>query len=393
MSVKIHHGPPGSYKTSGAVMDDLPPAVREGRTVITNVRGLSDEELIRRELNGDPKFRLIHVDTTTSDGLEHMRRWFHWAPRGALLIVDEAQRIWPPEWRDAQLRKLDYPGGVDKASEDQRPENHTIAFDMHRHYNWDFVLTTPDIRKIRSEIRGVAEGAFKHRNRAMVGLKGSYLEAFHSPENNGASANDQLSVLTRRIRPWVWRLYDSTATGEIRDTSAGRPFWRDPRILGLGLFATGIIVVVFSRSLPAPLAAAAGMGSGTAEIASGPAASAVAPGQMVRPSGAAAPGHIRGGGVDVRKAPLEGWQFAVIGEIRRESEPNGWQTWFELDKSNKRLHMTSKDLRRIGYGVWRLSHCGYRITYEGSSEIVGCRIRSNDLLSEPPSMVEAFTGS
>ena len=45
MAVKIHHGAPGSYKTSGAVMDDFTHWAREGRTIVTNVRGLTQDRI------------------------------------------------------------------------------------------------------------------------------------------------------------------------------------------------------------------------------------------------------------------------------------------------------------------------------------------------------------
>lgn len=39
VSIKIHHGPNGSNKTSGARQDDAVPALKDGRVIITNIRG------------------------------------------------------------------------------------------------------------------------------------------------------------------------------------------------------------------------------------------------------------------------------------------------------------------------------------------------------------------
>ncbi|HHE5722686.1 zonular occludens toxin domain-containing protein, partial [Pseudomonas aeruginosa] len=47
MAIKIHHGPNGSYKTSGAIQDDLIPAIKKGRVIITNVRGLTRERIFQ----------------------------------------------------------------------------------------------------------------------------------------------------------------------------------------------------------------------------------------------------------------------------------------------------------------------------------------------------------
>ncbi|CAA6825051.1 MAG: Unknown protein [uncultured Thiotrichaceae bacterium] len=44
MSIKIHHGPPGTSKTSDVIANDLPKVVDEGRLLITNIHGLDDVE-------------------------------------------------------------------------------------------------------------------------------------------------------------------------------------------------------------------------------------------------------------------------------------------------------------------------------------------------------------
>lgn len=82
MSIKIHHGAPGSYKTSGAVLDDFIPAVLEGRHIITNVNGLSDADLVRdvleeQGLTVPETFKLTYLDTTINEVMEQVRRWFH----------------------------------------------------------------------------------------------------------------------------------------------------------------------------------------------------------------------------------------------------------------------------------------------------------------------------
>ena len=75
MSIKIHHGPPGSYKTSGAIADDFIPAVLAGRHIITNVRGLSNEDLVRTVLEKQGKtvpdsFKLTYLDTSETENMD-----------------------------------------------------------------------------------------------------------------------------------------------------------------------------------------------------------------------------------------------------------------------------------------------------------------------------------
>lgn len=242
MSVKIHYGPPGSYKTAGAMLDDVIPALREGRLVVTNVRGLTIEK-VRREFPDLPgEAEVLSLDTEEAGQKERWSRWFHWVPQGALMVVDEAQDVWPKRWTDKQLQALEFPGGEDAAEKEGRPGTWWIAWEKHRHYNWDFVLTAPHIKKIREEIREVSEGAFKHINRAQLGriFAGSYNQAYHSAMDTG-SASSIYTVEKKRIPDYVFRCYKSTKTGEFTDTQAGTSIFADGRVLWGGLGALALL--------------------------------------------------------------------------------------------------------------------------------------------------------
>ncbi len=62
-----------------------PPALREGRIVVTNIEGLKPKEFIE-ELLGE-KFpdsaRLIVIFTRSSEGVMLWQNWFNWMPLGA----------------------------------------------------------------------------------------------------------------------------------------------------------------------------------------------------------------------------------------------------------------------------------------------------------------------
>ena len=238
MSGKIYWGRPGSYKTSSAIKTDLPEFAFEGRKVITNVRGLNDTEQIKKVLEKQFKkqvhddFEIINVESETKEGRDKWARFFHWCPKGAAFIVDEAQDVWSKRWTTKQLDSFNYPGGPDKANEDGRPNDFSIAFDQHRHYNWDFVLTTPHIKKLREDIREICDFAYKHRNQALVGLSKRYNQFGHDPDNNCRSEKDaEVSRIGCSIPSWVFDLYESTATGEISDTRSGFKFWKQPKIM------------------------------------------------------------------------------------------------------------------------------------------------------------------
>jgi zona occludens toxin len=233
MPIKIHHGAPGTYKTSGAIGDDFLREAMEGRTIITNVRGVSRDRCFDVFPDLPTKFDLIWIDDRDDDGRDKLRKWFHWAPKGAFFFIDEVQDIWPRRWRDSDLRELDYPGGLSKAKEDDRPKDWEQAWDKHRHWNWDFVLTTPDIKKVRDDIRGIADGAYKHKDLALIGFKGRYIEGFHSPESAGTAESHFYSINKKKVPAYVWKLYDSTATGVFTFTKSGLSLFKNPRVLFL----------------------------------------------------------------------------------------------------------------------------------------------------------------
>lgn len=145
MSIKIHHGPNGSYKTSGAIQDDAVPALKEGRLIITNVRGFTLERVLQVMPELPSSVDIINLDLESLDDMERMRTWFQWAPRGAFIIFDETQLVFPKAWRERDLERFDFPGGPEAAAKADRPMNWLDGWTRHRHWNWDIVLTTPNI--------------------------------------------------------------------------------------------------------------------------------------------------------------------------------------------------------------------------------------------------------
>ena len=236
MAIWLHHGPPGSYKTSGAIARDVLPAIKAGRLIITNTRGFSADRC-RQHLKDEDigeGFDVIFIDTDNQEGRDKLARFFHWAPKGAFFLLDECQRIFRPGWRQSDLDALSYPGGPAQATADHRPETIEVAWDMHRHHNWDFVLTTPNIGKIRSEIKEAAEQAYRHCNMGILGFRGRYKTIQHSCDNNGSSATHAIQIHTfKKVPKVVFNLYDSTATGEHSDSAAGSSILQDPKLLVL----------------------------------------------------------------------------------------------------------------------------------------------------------------
>lgn len=234
MAIKIHWGDNGSYKTAGCVMDDIIPAIKEGRTIVTNIRGLSYEKCCEVFPNAPETFKLISLNLDSQDGLEKCRTWFKWVDRGALVVFDETQLVFLKSWKESDLKQFDYVGGVDKAFEDDRPSNWLDAWTRHRHFNWDVVLTTPNIKYIRQDIRDTSQSAYKHTNYGLLGplfkkLIGDYKEVFHDSQSNQPSPKS--ISRNRRIDKTVFKLYESTATGVASKDFAGTSIFKSLPLL------------------------------------------------------------------------------------------------------------------------------------------------------------------
>ncbi|MBR7580509.1 hypothetical protein JQI08_29765, partial [Pseudomonas aeruginosa] len=80
------------------------------------------------------------------------------------------------------------------------------------------------------DIRMTAEKAYLHSNLAVIGIRGRYKESQHSAQDNKPPARDVI-VEIKKIRQETFALYESTATGSVTDTIAGKSLFRQPKIL------------------------------------------------------------------------------------------------------------------------------------------------------------------
>jgi len=228
MTTAIIHGDPGSYKTATLVSDYLVPAIKAGRVVVTNIRGVKTVEEIA-EIYGFELLDtadIILVDFNEA-GFEKMARFFHWVPEGALILMDEGQRVYPTRLRDFKPYDLLNP------QDEKRPRSVEDAFDSHRHMNWDIYISTPNIGKIHKEIRAVAEFGYRHKNMATVFsfMKGRYKRVTHIADNSGTAIGHAISAGLRKIDKRAFDVYQSTATGKTKDSAAAFSFFKQPKIL------------------------------------------------------------------------------------------------------------------------------------------------------------------
>lgn len=362
MSIKIHHGPPGSYKTAGAMGDDFLREARAGRVIVTNVRGVSRARTLDEFPDLPDTFDVIQVGDKTEEERIKWAQWFHWVPKGAFIFIDEVQDIWPKSWRPADLIALDYPGGVTQAGLDDRPKDWNQAFDKHRHWNWDLVLTTPSYKKVRDDVKGAAEGAYKHKNLALIGINGRYIEGFHMADDDGGAASQFLSVNQKKVPPYVFKLYDSTATGQITDTKSGLSLFKNPRV---AILLTVLLLVggfIISRPVPKVLG-----GSGEPLLSSSAKTSGAAP-----VAGAASPAPVAGGNADSggfaqvpELEPMSAGDPHIVMSVRTAS------AWKYIVSFNGQ-QVTNTDLLDMGYTLSSRGHCGLLVTREKFTRFLTC---------------------
>jgi zona occludens toxin len=358
MTAVIHHGPPGSYKTFSLVQRVMIPALEQGRLVITNVRGFNNIDRIKSVMDVDipDHAQIMYLEPDTA-GYEAMAKFFHWAPAGALIVMDEGQRVFPV--RDRRFDHLDQPDNILILDVEEkplinsetnayicRPATLEIAIDQHRHYNWDIYISTPNIGKIHAEIRKCVEWGYRHRDNTglLPWYKNTWTEFRHDSEQNGKSASHYSGTPKRyKADKKIFECYQSTATGTAKLSNENISIFRDPKIQMLFfLIAAALSYVVYaglqawqridSRSKPVDQASV---------VKTAPAAS---------PAGYLSTGNDSGRDVvsHSNKAsrvvnPFAGMPIYLVGSINDID-------LFEVELSDKRLvHLTTIELRNFGY--------------------------------------------
>lgn len=361
MPIKIHHGPPGSYKTAGALGDDFLREARAGRVIVTNVRGITRERVLEQFPDLPDSFDIIHLGDKSEEDRQKWARWFHWVPNGAFLFVDEIQMIWPKNWREADIRKFDYPGGVDQAAIDNRPATWEEAFEKHRHWNWDMVFTTPNYKKVRDDVKQCAEMAYKHKNLAVIGFSGRYIEAAHLADDEGTYAGHFLSINRKKVPPYVFKLYDSTATGKVKDTNTGISLFKNPKVAGL------LLVLVFAIGLAAYNLRNGFMGN-TRESAK----AADSPPVAVDPKASDKNSGVPSGGLPAREGspvvPVVGLFANTVYIVGSVAVGGHWRYIFDFGS----VMLNSSQLIQSGFVVVPRGQCSALVKYEDQSVIAFC---------------------
>jgi zona occludens toxin len=288
MATKVFHGAPGSYKSSSAMWFEILPALRSGRVVVTNLQGIVELEEMQRQLKEvfPSTARLLRISIGNDVGISLMRNFYHWLPIGALIFLDEIQDIYPndksfkasdydyksegsfdellpPEFKEiyhyeqrqikSNINIEDYQDDIGESLFDDRdylryPRTLRECFMRHRHYNWDILIATPDIKEVSSFVRSVCEVAYHHASKDAIPI--SYYKRRprileHSPKSNGISVGKNDIVFFKKIPLDVFKLYKSTATGKTTKSGASKSPFSISIALGLAFIIAYLVYMVF----------------------------------------------------------------------------------------------------------------------------------------------------
>lgn len=253
MSIKCYWGSNGSYKSASAVEYDIIPELLAGRVVVTNIRGCTLSKCLEQYPNIPDSAELIYIDTSVAGSMAKLQSWFRWAPHGALIVLDEVQNIHRREWRDKDLDQFILnveENGVkrcatyEEAEQLGQPYDFLDAFTRHRHFNWDIVFTTPNIKYLRTDIRNTTEACYRQANGALLGFKGRFKRSMHDADENKPTNGALTQTLS--IKKKTFKCYNSTSTGKVQDTRAGTNIFKSPRLLLSLACCVGAFVYAFS---------------------------------------------------------------------------------------------------------------------------------------------------
>ena len=284
MTAVVHHGYSGSFKSFAIVqriiipaligtpvlddegkktVDDQGNTILKGRTVVTNIRGLNSVEQIEAALDVvvHPDSKIIYIDPDGGTrSWQMMRVWFHWAPIGSLIALDETAKIYSIK-RTKDFKEFDLPLFTltgDKNPEDlirskcmywdgnyERPEDLETAVDMHRHYHWDLYYSCTNITKLHKELRDNLEGAYRHKSLGSLlpWKKNSWKEFHHDSADAGKSVSNYLTApksYTADLR--VFGCYLSTKDGKAKLSPENNSILRNPKFLAV---CASVLVAIF----------------------------------------------------------------------------------------------------------------------------------------------------
>lgn len=344
MSVLAYVGLPGSGKSYGVVANQVLPALKEGRLVVTN---LPVKSALLREMIPGCEVRTFEV----SEICEQPERIDEIFPAGCVAVIDEVWRLWPAGQK------------VDRI-----PAPFKSFLAEHRHRvdkkgrSTQVVLVTQDLAQVAAFARQLVEQTFVHRKLGSLGMRGKYTVSVYDGNVTGLTPPESKRIAQNMgsYNKDVFRFYESHTMKEGETSGADeRPIdergnvWRRPAVwLGFaaalaGLGFGGTWVYQASRDPGAALGPAVGGTGGAAHV---------------RPSGG-------GGGVAAVRAAPAVWR--VSGYLQDSQAVDGGVAFVSDGTADFLVPLTSC---AIGYRVVTCDFRGSKVdsagrVYDGAATV------------------------
>ena len=193
MTVLAYVGLPGSGKSYDVVENQILPALKAGRVVVTNVPMVTEE--ILKEI---PTANLIELPLDTIRA--EPERIFEYVKPGCLLVLDEAWRIWP---------------AGDKVN--KVPEAFKKLLAEHRHMvdaagdSMQIVIVVQDLGNLGAFAVRMVEKTFNHTKLTTLGLDKQYRIDIYEGAVKGPNypTSNRVRDILGSYKPEVYRFYKS----------------------------------------------------------------------------------------------------------------------------------------------------------------------------------------
>ena len=219
MSIVAYVGLPGSGKSYSVIEHQILPAIKAGRTVVTNIPMRSEAWAELTDAKGQPlpgKF----VDFPVEQVAAEPDRIREYVTPGSVFVLDEVWRMFP-----AGLVAAKVPGAFKSLLAE------------HRHMRDDqgnttqIVLVTQDLQQISAFARALVENTFVTTKLTMVGSSGSFrVDVFHGAVKGAVpSISNRLRFILGRYSPEIFKLYKSHTLAVDQDASGANEKGMDRR--------------------------------------------------------------------------------------------------------------------------------------------------------------------
>lgn len=232
MSIYAYVGLPGSGKSYGVVANQVIPALKKGRKVVTNLP--LKVELLQAAIPG------CEVELfETSQLAEQPDIIDELFPPGCVAIIDECWRLWPSGLKT-----------------DKVPAAYKSFLAEHRHRvdeekrSTQIVLVTQDLQQLAAFARQLVEQTFLHRKLGSLGMDGSFTVSVYEGCVTGTTPSQQRLIIQSqgRYKKEVFQFYKSHTMSKATEGGADERamdsrgnVWKRPMVwLGMAASLAGL---------------------------------------------------------------------------------------------------------------------------------------------------------